>query len=124
MTREEDLRKRFHVATKPAAKNFLQQQSKFDRFMRIFNDERPHEALALKYPTELYTPSPRPYTDVGDLEYPFHDRTIMVTECGRICLGRRKINLSQVFAGQRVECADHLVRSRNVDFIGSYFSTT
>ena len=39
---------------------------------------------------------------MGELEYPFHDRTIMVTECGRICLGRRKINLSQVFAGQRV----------------------
>ena len=70
--------------------------------MRIFNEERPHEALAMKYPGELYTPSPRPYHGVGELHYPFHDRTIMVTECGRICLGRRKINLSQVFAGQRV----------------------
>jgi putative transposase len=27
---------------------------------------------------------------------------VIVTACGRICLGRRKINLSQVFAGQRV----------------------
>jgi putative transposase len=25
-----------------------------------------------------------------------------VTTCGRICFGRRKINLSQVFAGQNV----------------------
>ena len=33
---------------------------------------------------------------------PFHDRTITVTQCGRICLGRRKINLSTVFAGQDV----------------------
>jgi putative transposase len=39
---------------------------------------------------------------VGELEYPFHDRTITVTECGRVCLGKRKINLSQVFAGQKV----------------------
>jgi putative transposase len=31
-----------------------------------------------------------------------HDRTVIATACGRICLGRRKINLSQVFAGQRV----------------------
>jgi len=31
-----------------------------------------------------------------------HDRTILVTSCGRICIGRRKINLSCVFAGQRV----------------------
>ena len=28
--------------------------------------------------------------------------TITVTQCGRICLGRRKINLSTVFAGQNV----------------------
>ena len=33
-------------------------------------------------------------------EYPFHDRTVRVTRCGRICIGKRKINLSQVFAGQ------------------------
>ena len=26
----------------------------------------------------------------------------MVTRCGRICLGRKKINFSQVFAGQAV----------------------
>jgi putative transposase len=89
-------------ATKPAAKNFLQQQEKFDRFIRIYNHERPHQALAMKCPGEIYTPSPRSYQGVGELEYPFHDRTIIVTECGRICIGRRKINLSQVFAGQRV----------------------
>jgi putative transposase len=31
-----------------------------------------------------------------------HDRTIIVTSCDRICIDRRKINLSQVFAGQKV----------------------
>ncbi|MET1415466.1 hypothetical protein ABVF61_24555 [Roseibium sp. HPY-6] len=31
---------------------------------------------------------------------PFHDRTVRVTRCGRICIGKRKINLNQVFAGQ------------------------
>ena len=35
-------------------------------------------------------------------EYPFHDRSVRVTRCGRICLGNRKINLSQVFAGEIV----------------------
>lgn len=30
------------------------------------------------------------------------DRAITVTACGRICMGRRKINLSIVFAGQNV----------------------
>jgi putative transposase len=56
----------------------------------------------MKYPAEVYTPSARVYAGLGELEYPFHDRTIMVTSCGRICIGRRKINLSYVFAGQRV----------------------
>jgi putative transposase len=89
-------------ATKPASRNLLKQQERFDRFVHIFNDERPHEALAMKYPTELYVSSSRPYKGLSELEYPFHDRTITVTNCGRICLGNRKINLSTVFAGQNV----------------------
>jgi len=44
----------------------------------------------------------RAYKGLGDLEYPFHDPTITVTRCGRICVGRRKINLSAVFAAQHV----------------------
>jgi len=72
-------------ATKPAAKNL-----------------RPHQAIGMQYPAELYTPSPRCYRGIGELEYPFHDRTITVTNCGRICIGKRKINLSTVFAGQNV----------------------
>jgi putative transposase len=70
--------------------------------MHVFNDERPHQALGMKYPTELYVSSSRPYKGLSDLEYPFHDRTITVSNCGRICIGRRKINLSIVFAGQNV----------------------
>ena len=89
-------------ATKPAAKNFLQQQGKFDDFIEEYNNDRPHQALNMKYPGELYTPSPRPYQGLGDVQYPFHDRTIIVTNCGRICIGKRKINLSQAFAGQTV----------------------
>jgi putative transposase len=89
-------------ATKPAAQNFLQQQARFDDFLDCYNDERPHQALDMKYPAELYQPSPRPYHGLDELHYPFHDHTITVTQCGRICFGRRKINLSTVFAGQNV----------------------
>jgi putative transposase len=56
----------------------------------------------MKYPGELYAPSPRPYQGIGELEYPFHDKTLTVTSCGRICMGSHKINLSIVFAGQNV----------------------
>ena len=55
--------------------------------------------------------SSRPYKGLSELEYPFHDRTSTVTNCGRICLGNRKINLSTVFAGQNVgikEVADQV----------------
>jgi putative transposase len=37
-----------------------------------------------------------------DIDYPFHDKVIVVTRCGPICLGNKKINFSQVFAGQAV----------------------
>jgi len=98
-------------ATKPAAKNFLQQQGKFDDFIEYFNHDRPHQAIGMKYPGELYERSVRPYQGLSELEYPFHDRTVTVTTCGRICMGRRKINLSIVFAGQNVgirEVADRI----------------
>lgn len=88
--------------TRPAARNFLQQQARFDNFIAGFNHDRPHQALGMKYPGELYEPSPRPYVGLSNIEYPFHDRTITVTRCGRICMGTRKINLSTVFAGQNV----------------------
>ena len=89
-------------ATKPAAQNFLQQQARLDDFLKCYNHERPHQALNMKYPAELYRPSPRPYRGPGELDYPFHDHTITVTQCGRVCFEGRKINLSQVFAGHNV----------------------
>jgi transposase InsO family protein len=89
-------------ATRPAGMNSLQQQNKFDDFIEEFNNERPHEALDMKCPAEVYRPSPRRYQGLPELDYPFHDRTIHVTSCGRICLHRKKINLSTVFAGQAV----------------------
>lgn len=89
-------------ATKPAAANALQQQARFDAFMAVYNRERPHQALGMKIPADLYTPSLRPYAGLPDLDYPLHDWSAVVTTCGRICYRSRKINLSQVFAGQRV----------------------
>ena len=89
-------------ATKPASPNFLHQQARFDAFVECYNHERPHQALGMKVPGELYSRSPRPYQGLGDLDYPFHDATATVTRCGRICYNRKKINLSIVFAGQNV----------------------
>jgi putative transposase len=89
-------------ATHPAATNGLQQQARFDAFVRRYNEERPHQALEMKTPATLYTPSSRVYQGLEELEYPLHDWTAVITTCGRICYQRRKINVSQVFAGQKV----------------------
>jgi len=89
-------------ATKPAGFNFLQQQERLDAFIHVYNHERPHQALAGHYPGQLYTPSVRRYRPDIEPEYPLHDRTVRVTHCGRICIGKRKISLSKAFAGQLV----------------------
>jgi len=89
-------------ATRPSGANSLQQQARFDAFRQEFNTERPHEALAMKCPAELYGASPRPYQGLPELDYPFHDRDILVTACGRICLHRKKIYVSSVMAGQKL----------------------
>lgn len=89
-------------ATRPAGANSLQQQAKFDAFIAEFNTERPHQGLDMKCPAEVYTPSNRPYRGLPELSYPFHDRDVIVTACGRLCLHRKKINISTVLAGQRL----------------------
>ena len=66
-------------ATHPAAPNLLQQQARFDTFVERFNHERPHQALDMKTPSSLYTPSPRPYGGLEELDYPGHDWTAVIT---------------------------------------------
>ena len=89
-------------ATRPPGMNSLQQQARFDDFVEEFNTQRPHEALAMLTPIDVYVPSARPYRGLTELAYPFHDRDVLVTACGRICMHRKRINISTVLAGQKV----------------------
>jgi putative transposase len=111
-------------ATKPASPNFLQQQARFDAFLTRYNDERPHHALDMRVPADDYQPSPRPYHGLGELEYPLHDWTAVVTTCGRICYEKRKVNLSTVFAGQKVgvaQVSEHIWLVSFMDYDLGYF---
>jgi putative transposase len=111
-------------ATKPASFNFLQQQARFEDFIEGYNNDRPHQALDGRYPAEVYTPSAREYFRPEPPEYPFHDRTIQVTQCGRICIGSRKVNFSTVFAGQYVgirEVADEIWLVSFMDYDLGFF---
>lgn len=114
-------------ATKPASYNFLQQQGRFDEFIEGYNNDRPHQALGGRYPGEVYTPSAREYFHPEVPEYPFHDRTIQVTQCGRICIGNRKVSFSRVFAGQYVgirEIADEIWLVSFMDYDLGFFDQT
>jgi len=57
-------------------------------------------------------------------QYPFHDRTVQVTYCGRICIGGRKINLTRALAGQFVgirEVADKIWLVSFMDYDLGFF---
>ena len=90
------------ATTRPPGGNMLQQQDKFEDFIQQYNYDRPHEALSMKTPAEFYQASERVYQGLPDLEYHFHDKSVVITECGRLCLDRKKIHISTVLAGQRV----------------------
>ena len=55
----------------PPAANAKAQQRCFDRFRRVFNEERPHEALGQTPPAAHYDPPPRRYG--GRLRAPEYD---------------------------------------------------
>ncbi len=63
-------------STKPAAANVLRQLARFDAFVERFNQERPHQALAMKVPANVYARSPRVYRGLEDLTYRFTTRRL------------------------------------------------
>jgi len=67
---------RFHgtlsaeCATPPRA-SIRAQQAAFKQFQAVYNEERPHEALAMRTPSEVYTPSERSMSfKLPEHEYP------------------------------------------------------
>jgi len=72
----------------------------------------------------VYPPSIRAYKGLPDIDYPFHDKVIVVTNCGRISLGNKKINFSTAFAGQAVgikEIQDDIWLVSFMDYDLGYF---
>ena len=105
--------------TKPPRYNILQQQERFDDFIEGYNHDRPHSGLNRLYAAEVYTRSARPFFYHETPDYPFHERVIRVTQCGRICIGRRKIHFSTMFAGQYLgvrEIADEVWLVRFMEY--------
>ena len=110
--------------TRPPRGNLVAQQEEFDKFIRVYNTERPHQGIKNKYPSEVYKHSNRELKVLEPLYYPFHDQTITVSQCGRICSQGFKVNLSRAFAGQEVgikEMEDNIWVVSFLDYDLGYF---
>jgi hypothetical protein len=72
-------------ATIPPAHSLKAQQQKFDSFQEEFNQERPHEAIDMKRPAELYRPSDRQFPKkIETYDYPGHFLVRRVSRGGTI----------------------------------------
>jgi transposase InsO family protein len=70
--RHERFRENLKAATaSPPSGSIRAQQASFDRFQQVYNEDRPHEALGMKTPAEIYELSPRQLPDESvDHSYP------------------------------------------------------
>lgn len=88
---------------RPPRSNLLQQQECFDDFVDEFNRERPHEALGMKRPAQIYKASPRKMPAVLPApNYPEHDDVIAISGIGNVNFRRRSTYISQALAYQYV----------------------
>lgn len=72
-------------ATKPPEANLRKQRKRFDAFRAEFNHERPHEAIGMRRPAEVFTASPRPFPDrLESPQYPAHFEVRRVSRNGGI----------------------------------------
>ena len=112
------------AATQPPGMNQLQQQEKFYTFSDEYNFERPHQALEMKCPGDVYEKSSRQYKGLTDITYPGFDKTLLISNCGRICIKKMKIHISKAFANQPVgllEADDHIWEVWFMDYHLGYF---
>jgi hypothetical protein len=91
--------------TRPACSNLLAQQERFDDFRKYYNESRPHEALGMRPPAEVYEPSDRSYQEyLEPLTYPLHDITTIVTEDGKAYISpfKKRVYIGGALAGETV----------------------
>jgi transposase InsO family protein len=95
-------------AIQPPELTITAQQRRFAKFRNEFNDERPHEALGMATPSEVYEPSPRPYP--RRMLGPAYDSSQVVR---RVVFGRAMLSGVGIYCGLKL--TDELVAFRQVD---------
>jgi putative transposase len=89
--------------TKPPAASSRAQQRKFDAFMHEYNEQRPHEALDMNTPAQLYRASSRPMPDkLHALEYPDRFEVRYVSANGGMRWRKRWVNVTSALIGEYV----------------------
>jgi hypothetical protein len=87
------------IARELEAARLGEEQAVLDTWRETFNKERPHEALDMRCPAEVYTRSGRAYSgQLDDLNYPGM-RPLRVTSAGCINLREQWIFISGALAG-------------------------
>lgn len=90
-------------ATRPPGSSLGEQQIRFDKFRREYNDERPHESLGQQTPSSCYSPSARAFPSrLPEVIYPAHCEVRVVTQSGAINFGSRRFQLSTALTNQEV----------------------
>ncbi len=90
-------------ATRPPAENLAKQQRLLDRFQRIDNYERPHDALGGDFPADRWKPSKKAYSDrLRRPEYPGHLEVRRVSAAGCFKIHRGQHFLSHALEGQDI----------------------
>lgn len=106
---------------RPPAGDPAAQQASFDVFRRVYNEERPHEALGQIPPATIWRPSPRPYPDrIEDPVYRPDHAVRRVRSNGEIKWGGDLVFVSEALTGELVgvaetETGDWAVRFLAVD---------
>lgn len=88
---------------RPPARTLRAQQRAFDRFRREYNEERPHEALAMATPGSLYELSARPFPSrLPEMEYPAGLALRIVQQHGDVHWRYGRFFLGEVLSGETV----------------------
>lgn len=94
---------RLHLdVSRELEKQRVEAQAVLDEWRRCFNDERPHEALGMRCPAEVYERSPRAYEQSPeDLVYEGMEHR-KVHHMGHICWGGQTVFISVALRGWSV----------------------
>ena len=83
-------------------------QSAIDAWVEEYNHIRPHEALGMKTPAEVYEKSSVPYTGTPDeVEYPIGVMTRKINKHGYVKLNKRQFTVSSSLRGLTVGLQPH-----------------